>query len=287
MNVSVLGFGGAEIGFENAEPAAVHRLLSSALDAGLNVIDTAECYNTSEELIGQSVGHRRKDYFLFSKCGHAYGFEQPDWDIGMLAQSIDRSLVRLRTDRLDLIQLHSCSEAFLKKGDVTGVLLRAKEAGKVRFIGYSGDNQAAQYAVACGAFDVLQMSISIADQQCIDSILPEAQRRGMGIIAKRPIANAAWKEGRKPANPYAHCYWDRLQKLQYDFLQRELSEAVSLAMRFTLGLAGVHTAIVGTKNPDRWAENVALLSGPLPPPETAAIRARWKQVATSDWYGQI
>ena len=55
MQVSVLGFGGSEIGYENADPATVERLLGSALDAGLNVIDTAECYRDSEELIGKTV----------------------------------------------------------------------------------------------------------------------------------------------------------------------------------------------------------------------------------------
>ncbi len=73
MEVSVLGFGGAEIGFQGADSAQVERLLGSAIDAGLNIIDTAECYKTSEELIGQTVAHRRGEYFLFTKCGHAAG----------------------------------------------------------------------------------------------------------------------------------------------------------------------------------------------------------------------
>ncbi len=70
MRVSVLGFGGAEIGFEKASPQTVAELLHSALDAGLNLIDTAECYMQSEELIGQAVAGRRKDFYLFTKCGH-------------------------------------------------------------------------------------------------------------------------------------------------------------------------------------------------------------------------
>ncbi len=161
MEVSVLGFGGAEIGFEKATPETVERLLGSALDAGLNVIDTGECYGSSEELIGQAVSHRRGDFFLFTKCGHASGFDLPDWDLTMLEQSINRSLERLRVDCLDLVQLHTCSEEMLRQGDVIGVLERARAAGKTRFIGYSGDNNAALYAVECGAFDTLQTSINI------------------------------------------------------------------------------------------------------------------------------
>ena len=113
MRVSVLGFGGAEIGFEGASQETVTQLLNSALDAGLNVIDTAECYPGSEELIGQAVASRRDDFYLFTKCGHPETYTKEDWRPESLLQSIERSLRRLRTDRLDLVQLHSCSEAEL------------------------------------------------------------------------------------------------------------------------------------------------------------------------------
>src|SRR5690349_18763431 len=80
LDVTVLGFGGAEVGYSDAAPERVKELLNSALDAGLNVIDTAECYVTSEENIGKAVGHRRNDYHLFTKCGHARGYADPDWN---------------------------------------------------------------------------------------------------------------------------------------------------------------------------------------------------------------
>ena len=89
MQVTVLGFGGAEIGFEQASAETVTQLLHSALDAGLNVIDTAECYLQSEELIGQAVASRRKDFYLFTKCGHPEGPSQEDWRLESLLQSID------------------------------------------------------------------------------------------------------------------------------------------------------------------------------------------------------
>ena len=73
LEVSALGFGGAEIGFEAAAPATVAALLNEALDAGLNVVDTAECYLNSEELIGEAVSHRRDEFLLFTKCGHEDG----------------------------------------------------------------------------------------------------------------------------------------------------------------------------------------------------------------------
>src|SRR5438445_7145518 len=129
MQVTVLGFGGAEIGFQQAGAATVSQLLNEALDAGLNVIDTAECYLQSEELIGQAVAGRRKDFYLFTKCGHPEGLGSEDWRPESLLPSIERSLRRLRTDHVDLVQLHSCSEEELRKGDVIAALQRARERG--------------------------------------------------------------------------------------------------------------------------------------------------------------
>ncbi len=286
MNVSILGFGGAEIGFEGATVEQAGRLLGSALDAGLNVIDTAECYAASEELIGKTVSHRRDDYYLFTKCGHASGFDRPDWDPIMLEASIERSLKRLNTDYVDVVHLHTCSEQLLRQGDVIDVLVRAKEKGKVRYIGFSGDHLAALYAVQCGAFDSLETSVNIADQEAITLTIPEAQKRGMGVIAKRPIANVAWKTGSKPESSYQHAYWDRLQTLAYDWLKGDLQQSVGTALRFTLTVPGVHTAIVGTANPDRWVENARLLEqGLLPQDRYDAIRAVWQAKSSADWIG--
>jgi aryl-alcohol dehydrogenase-like predicted oxidoreductase len=293
MEVSVLGFGGAEIGFENASLETVEGLLKNALDAGLNVIDTAECYRGSEELIGQTVADRRKDFYLFTKCGHPNGAESSaNWSSDSILQSIERSLQRLKTDHLDLVQLHSCSESELRHGEAIAALQTARERGHTRYIGYSGDHRAAHYAVECGAFDTLQTSINIADQEAIDLTLPRAREQQIGLIAKRPIANAAWKTGHKPIEPYQHEYWQRLNKLNYEFLHHvdqsaNLEATVSVALRFTLSVPGVHTAIVGTKNPERWEKNAALLNaGPLPENEFRAIRDRWEEVAPRIWVGQ-
>jgi hypothetical protein len=284
---SVLGFGGAEVGYERTSEGTVARLLGSAIDAGLNVIDTAECYEDSEGLIGRALGARRREVHLFTKCGHARGWGRPDWRPAALLRSIERSLRRLGTDHLDLVQLHSCALADLERGEVIAALERARERGLARYIGYSGDGAAARYAVECGRFDTLQTSVSIADQEALELTLPLARARGLGVIAKRPLANVAWRSARKP-DAYVAPYWSRLRALDYPFVRPGGPAAVAVALRFTLSVPGVHTAIVGTTRPARWHENAALLAaGPLPAEEFEGIRARWREVAEPSWTGQV
>jgi aryl-alcohol dehydrogenase-like predicted oxidoreductase len=285
---SVLGFGGSEIGYQGVSARTVARLLGSALDAGLNVIDTAECYDDSERLIGKAIGTRRREFHLFTKCGHAGGWSSADWRRAPLLASIERSLRRLATDYVDLIQLHSCSLGELRKGEAIEALERARERGWARYIGYSGDGEAARYAVECGRFDTLQTSVSIADQEAVERTLPLAIARQVGVIAKRPLANVAWRYERKPSEPYHQAYWSRLRKLDYPFLKSSPDAAASTALRFTLSAPGVHIAIVGTTKPERWQQNAALLgAGPLPAGEFERIRARWRAVADESWGGQV
>jgi len=289
MHVSILGLGAAEIGYEKASQEIATRLLNDALDAGLNVIDTAECYLQSEALIGNAVAHRRKDYYLFTKCGHPNNPGTGDWRPDSLIRSIERSLKRLQTDRVDLVQLHSCSEQELRKGDVITALQTARSKGYTRYIGYSGDTKAALYAIECGAFDVLQTSVNILDQEAIELTLPEASKREIGVIAKRPVGNAVWRFTSLPENSYYHSYWERLRKLNYEFTHADPQTAISVALRFTLmNVPGVHTAIVGTGKPGRWRENARILeAGPLPQEQYDAIRTLWRKVADPTWVGQI
>lgn len=295
MNVAILGFGGAEIGYEGAEQATVDKLLGAALDAGLNVVDTAECYADSEEKIGAAIGQRRKDFYLFTKVGHvaANGERGSAWDKAGITASLERSLQRLKTDAVDLFQLHSCSLDELKKGECIAALEELKKAGKTRYIGYSGDSKTAQYAIESGRFDALQTSINFADQECIELTLPLALKKGMGVIAKRPIANAAWRYDALPENGYHQEYWRRLQELKYEFASGEARARTDaegpagIAMRFTAMQPGVHVLIVGTTKPERWKQNADLLrAGPLPKEFEAAIRAQWKAVAKPEWIGQ-
>lgn len=257
--VSRLGVGLSEIGFglTFADEARAARVLNAALDAGINLLDTAACYNISEELVGRTVASRRSEYFLATKAGHVTGgYDGVEWTYQTVADSIDRSLKRLQTDHLDVVQLHSCDVDVLERGDVIRALQEARAAGKTRFIGYSGDNEAALWAVRSGLFDTLQTSFNLTDQRARHTLLPEAEARGMGIIAKRPIANAAWGAASSPSG-YADEYWRRAQAMQAGGpLPSEPGDRISLALAFTLAHDEVDVAIIGTKNPEHMLGNI-------------------------------
>ena len=103
------------------------------------------------------------------------------------------------------------------------------------------------------------------------------------MIAKRPIANAVWRQ-QKPPDSYHHEYWDRIQKLKYEFLDKSLEEATAIALRFTLSIPGIDTMIVGTTKPGRWQENAKYVAeGNLSSEEFEAIRDRWQEVGGEDW----
>ena len=288
LKVSRLGFGGAEIGYFDLSQDVVDELIGSALDSGLNFIDTAAAYWQSEKLLGNVLKGRRKDVVLVSKCGAVDGFTKSDWSKQGILETIQRSLKLLQTDYLDVMQLHSCDAVELQKGECIEALETAKERGYIRFAGYSGDSKDALAAVRTGAFDTLQTSVSIADQEAIELTIPEAKEKGMGVIAKRPVANVVWRNEGLPEDSYHHEYWRRIQSLNYPFLEEELSASVGKALRFTLTVDGVSSAIVGTTKPGRWQENAAQVSkGSLDQEEFEAIRSRWREVAREDWRGQV
>ncbi len=285
MEFSVLGFGGAEIGFNKQQTQMdVDALLNSALDAGLNIVDTAAAYHTSEQLIGEAISKRRKEFYLLTKCGALDGFSREDWSKKGILETIEMSLKNLKTDYLDIAQLHSCSAEILRQGDCIEGLQRAQEKGYTRFIGYSGDNDDAKTAIEMDIFDSLQTSVSIADQSPIDGNIALAVEKGLGIIAKRPIANAVWRHKEKPDESYHHEYWDRIQKLRFEFLTKSLEEGTATALRFTLSIDGIDTMIVGTTKPNRWQENSKYVAeGNLSSEEYEAIRERWSEVGGADW----
>lgn len=194
LKVSRLGIGSITIGPTTKEKRHVVALMNRLLDAGVKLIDTAQCYSRSEELIGKYFAHRRKDYILVTKCGHHEILSNGSIrSLPISMKDIDRALLRLRTDYLDAMLLHSYDYDALQKGDALKVLVAAKQAGKIRFIGYSGDNESALWAAQCPEIDIIEMSVNICDQYNIRAVLPECLTNNIAIIAKKPIANAVWR----------------------------------------------------------------------------------------------
>lgn len=263
IQVSRLGIGLSEIGSTPMEAAAVESLLNGALDIGVNFLDTAACYGNSEELVGKTVAHRRSEYALASKCGHvAGGYEGEAWTAQTVTDSIDRSLRLLQTDYVDLMQLHSCSVEVLEQGDVIDALLKARDAGKTRYVGYSGDNEAAMWAVESGIFQTLQTSFSLVDQKARDGLLATAEAQGMGVIIKRPIGNGVW--GRAQASSdYARQYHQRYRDITAKGKIEGEYDPIRMAMGFTFAHPEVDTAIVGTTNLRHLESNAAMLAGGL------------------------
>jgi aryl-alcohol dehydrogenase-like predicted oxidoreductase len=262
LEITRLGVGLAEIGSLSDE-AIAGELLNAALDGGINFLDTAACYGRSEEWIGRTIAHRRDEYILATKAGHVTGgYEGEAWTAQTIRDSIQRSLERMKTDRVDLVQLHSCDVAVLERGEVIQALLEAREAGKTRFIGYSGDNEAALWAINSGHFDTLQTSFNLLDQGPRKNSLPLAKAKGMGVIIKRPIANAVWGA---TSGTGREQYRSRAQRLaDMGPIPGAPEDPISLSLGFTLAHDEVDTAIVGTRNPAHMRANIAKIEKDLP-----------------------
>jgi hypothetical protein len=169
----------------------------------------------------------------------------------------------------------------LERGEVIEVLVEAREAGKTRFIGYSGDNEAALWAVQSGIFDTLQTSFNLVDQRARATLFSEAAARDMGIIAKRPLANATWGAHRSPS-VYSKPYYERAQAMRTRGPLPEAPENhILLALGFVLAHEIVDTAIVGTRNPRHMAANIAWVEEELPISEKTveALHRRFADLA--------
>jgi hypothetical protein len=294
LRVSRLGAGLSEIGQELAleQTEQAGRVLNIALDNGVNFLDTAACYGNSEEFIGRNVSHRRDEFILATKAGHAGPISSgrdpgADWTYETVVASVDRSLRRLRTDHIDLVQLHSCDVDVLERGDVIRALQDAQAAGKIRFVCYSGDNAAAEWAVESGLFATIQTSYNLVDQRARTRVFPKARENGVGVIIKRPMANSVW--GHVEDEPKKTMQWGvlfpRAQAMQaLGPVVGAPEDRIALALGFTLASDAVDVALTGTKNPDHMLANLRMFGDGLSLPEetVAELQRRFDQVG-GDW----
>lgn len=284
LTVSRLGFGGAPIGLLETGRTEVANILNLLLDEGVNLLDTAACYAGSEVAIGEAVGHRRDEYVIVSKCGHKVdGVQAAEWTGAIVTETVERALHRLKTDRIDVMLLHSCTMEVLEQGDVVAALLKARDAGKIRFAGYSGDNEEAAWAIANPELDVVEMSVNLCDQANIAAI-PSGDR--VGLIAKRPVANAAWRDDLPGFySDYAQPYRDRFSHMKLSpadlgFEGDPADAWPEIALRFAFACTDV--AIAGTTSPRNARANIAAArKGPLSPPAVETIREAFRAGQTA------
>jgi aryl-alcohol dehydrogenase-like predicted oxidoreductase len=239
--VSELGLGAGPLGDPHLDDAAADRLIRAAVDLGITLIDTAPSYGRSEVRIGAALRGLRSRVLLSTKLG--YGVPGvPDWTGPCITAGVDAALARLGTAWMDIAHLHSCPRDVLERGDVVEALEGAVRAGKVRVPAYSGDGDALAWAIDSGRFGVVQCSVNLADQRALDAAIPRANQRGVAVLAKRPLANFAWRHAARPDAPDRAAYWERLRAMG---LPAPDVDPAEYALRFVLAQP-ISAALVGT-----------------------------------------
>jgi aryl-alcohol dehydrogenase-like predicted oxidoreductase len=284
LEVSIVGLGAGRLGDASLDDAGADALVSFALERGVTLFDTAPSYGASEERLGRALGARRRDVVLATKGG--YGVPGVvDWTGEVIRRGIDAALTRLRTDVIDVFLLHSCDAGTLLRDDIAEELAHAKASGKIRAAGYSGENEALTAAIASGRFDVIECSVNPFDRGALEGAVAAASARGLGVLAKRPLANAAWRAGAPPEAPDVRTYWERARAMALDPSPLAWPEA---ALRFAAFAPGVSAALVGTASKEHLAEALRAASvGPLEAALSARFDAAWRAHAQADWRGVI
>ena len=289
LQCSALGFGAMHLNDERSSEAEAGALLNAVLDLGVTLIDTARSYGLSEERIGRHLAHRRSEFLLSTKLG--YGVDGvPDWTYDCIVQGVERALRVMRSEVIDIAHLHSCPLETLQRGELVRALDDCRRAGKIRVAAYSGENEALDFALAEPVFGAVQASVSVCDQANVPGRLARAQARGIGVIAKRPLAGAIWRHAHRPDDFAEGQYWDRWQAMGLETLRQDLAPEMApdeLALRFAAWLPGVDCVIAGTRRLDNCRRNLAAVAkGPLPAPLQQALLARFAPQA-AQWPGLI
>ncbi len=275
LNVSAIGLGAGHIGKESQDVAEVEKLFHAALDAGINLFDTARSYGASEERTGRFLKENRHHVILSTKVGYTYN-QAEDWSYEATMGGIEESLQRLQTDYIEIVHLHSCSIEALKRGDAILALEKAQEQGKIGVAAYSGENDALQYAIQSRKFGSIQCSVNIFDQQGLSKHLPDASQSDLGIIAKRPLGNAVWRYQARPDGHGHALYYDRYLRMQPLI---EGIDPAELALRYAAHAPFLSCIIIGTSNPHHLIENIKWLErGPLSDSIVTGLREKFNNL---------
>lgn len=262
LEVTKLGFGAMEIrgprvwGGRAVTDEQSETILNAVLDAGINFIDTAYDYGRSEELIGKYISHRRHEYILATKCGctlvdHGDHDETPHvWTRDNLLHNIDESLRRMKTDYVDLWQLHGPTVAQAEEGQLVDVLKEVQATGKVRWIGISSYLPHLPAYIASGDFDTFQIPYSALEREH-ENLVAQAGEGGAGIIIRGGVGRGEPGQGLGLAER-----WAAWEAANLDELLEEGESRTGFLLRFTLSHPQLSTTIVGTLNPAHLADNV-------------------------------
>jgi aryl-alcohol dehydrogenase-like predicted oxidoreductase len=261
--VSAIGLGGWHLGAVKEEAEAV-RIVHEAIDAGIDFMDNAWEYHDgrSEQILGRALaGGRRDKVFLMTKvCTHGRS-------AAIAMQQLDDSLRRLGTDHLDLWQVHECiydndPDRHFANGGVIEALDRAKQQGKVRFVGFTGHKSPDIHLAMLGhnyPFDTVQMPLN-----CFDGSFHSFEQRVVPELVKRGIAPIGMKSLGGDGDP----------------VSKGIVTAEE-AIRYAMSVRGIATTVTGVDSLDILRQNLAIARGftPMSDEQMATLRARVLSVA--------
>jgi len=286
--VTVLGFGALEIGRdwglgdgalrERPGEEVAAEVLHAVLDAGINLIDSASAYHRSEERIGRAVAARRKEYVLATKCGEHS--REPatfyDFSYAGIRASLTRSLELLRTDVIDLVQIHfgPDAEKVLDDGETVRAMREAQDAGRVRYLGASCGAGLARRCIESGDFQVLQLTYNLLDRGAEPAIALAAER-GIGVLLKGPLAGG-WLTPRAEAAAAKRPEMAERLKPYLDLVGGDHSRLPALALAFCRRNPGVTSILAGSKSAEHVRRNVETYQTGVPAAvlEEAVLLAR-------------
>jgi len=288
IEVTKLGYGAMEVrgtriwGGRPVADEEADTILNAVLDSGITFIDTANDYGRSEEYIGRFLSQRRSEFTLATKCGCTvvHKDENTDdtphvWTRENLFRGLHESLERMKTDYIDIMQLHNPSVEQTEQGDLVAALQEMKAQGKVRWIGISSTHPHIETYIKSGVFDVFQIPYSALEREH-EGAIQAASDAGAGVIVRGGVARG--EPGQGLGNQDRWGFWETAK---LDELLDEGETKTQFLLRFTNSHPGMSTNIVGTKSPAHLAENVAAAArGPLSAETYAEAKRRLDAVKT-------
>ncbi len=290
LEVSVVGLGCNNFGWR-IDAAATARVVDAALDAGINFLDTADIYGSgaSEQFLGDALKDRWDRVVIATKFGMKMGEGREGAKPGYIRQAVEDSLQRLRTDRIDLYQLHR-PDPKTAIGETLEALDALVKAGKVREIGVSNFSaeqiREAEDATAEGArVASVQNEYSLLQREPEREVLPECERRGIAFLPYFPLANGLLTGKYRPGQPLpagsrGEAGWGPKvftpENLQTAESLREFAESrgrslLELAFAWLASRPAVASVIAGAKSPEQARSNAHAADWRLDESEIAAV----------------